>query len=104
MISLRGRFVWFLCFVALSLGLMTAASEIVHAQSTLSFLLSGTVTDKDGVPVEGLSVGVDKSRFETRDNGTYSIILLSFSNADRFDVGDTLDITVTGRRGNSWWD
>ena len=74
---------------------MTAASEIVHAQSSLSFFLSGTVTDKDGVPVEGLSVGVDKSRFETRDNGTYSIILLSFSNADRFDVGDTLDITVT---------
>ena len=82
MTHLRGKFVWLFCCVTLAAGLMSAASEVVHGQSSLSFLLSGTVTNRDGVPVEGLSVGVDKARFVTRDNGTYSIVLLSFSNAE----------------------
>ena len=71
--SLRGRTVWFLCFVTLAAGLMTAASEVVHAQSTETFTLAGTVSDSDGTALEGLSVDASgfPSKFVTRADGSY---------------------------------
>ena len=98
MISLRGRFVWFLCFVALSLGLMTAASEIVHAQSTESFKLSGTVTDKDGAAVHGFTVEAPRfpSKVFTRADGSFDLVFFSFT-GEVISVGDDITITVKDR-------
>ena len=96
--SLRGRTVWFLCFVTLAAGLMTAASEVVHAQSTESFNLSGTVSDSDGMALEGLSVDASgfPSKFVTRADGSYSLVFFSFTRGI-ITVGDTITITVTER-------
>ena len=96
--SLRGRTVWFLCFVTLAAGLMTAASEVVHAQSTESFNLSGTVSDSDGTALEGLSVDASgfPSKFVTRADGSYSLVFFSFTRGI-ITVGDTITITVTER-------
>ena len=98
MISLRGRFVWFLCFVALSLGLMTAASEIVHAQSTQTFTLSGTVTDKDGAAVAGFSMEASgfPTKFTTRADGSYVLVFFP-STIREISVGDAITITVKDR-------
>ncbi len=90
----RGKLVWFFCIAALAAGLMTAANEDAPAQTTLSFLLSGTVTDQNGQVAAGLSVGVGNQRFVTRADGTYSIVLLALSDIDRIKVDDVLDITV----------
>ena len=94
MTHLRGKLVWFFCCVALAAGLMTAVIEDAPAQTTLSFLLSGTVTDQNGEVAAGLSVGVGNQRFVTRADGTYSIVLLALSDIDRIKVDDVLDITV----------
>jgi hypothetical protein len=96
--SLRGRTVWFLCFVTLAAGLMTAASEVVHAQSTESFNLSGTVIDKDGAAVEGLSVEASgfPSKFVTRTDGSFDLVFFSFTRG-RITVGDEIVLTVTDR-------
>ena len=95
MISLRGRFVWFLCFVAFAVSLMTAASEIVHAQSTDTFNLSGTVTDKDGAAVEGYTVEASgfPSPFVSRVDGSYDLVFFSFTRG-KITVGDTIEISV----------
>ena len=90
----RGKLVWFFCIAALAAGLMTAANEDAPAQTTLSFLLSGTVTDQNGEVAAGLSVGVGNQRFVTRADGTYSIVLLALSDIDRIKVDDVLEITV----------
>ena len=94
MSNFRGKLVWFFCIAALAAGLMTAANEDAPAQTTLSFLLSGTVTDQNGEVAAGLSVGVGNQRFVTRADGTYSIVLLALSDIDRIKVDDVLDITV----------
>ena len=94
MMHRRGKLVWFFCIAALAAGLMTAANEDAPAQTTLSFLLSGTVTDQNGEVAAGLSVGVGNQRFVTRADGTYSIVLLALSDIDRIKVDDVLDITV----------
>ena len=97
MMHLRGKLVWFFCCVMLAAGLMTAASDVVHAQTTLSFLLRGTVTDSDGAPVMGLTVGIadTNTQFVTRDDGSYDMVLLVFSAQSAYTVGDTLAINVT---------
>lgn len=94
MSNFRGKLVWFFCIAALAAGLMTAANEDAPAQTTLSFLLSGTVTDQNGDVAAGLSVGVGNQRFVTRADGTYSIVLLALSDIDRIKVDDVLEITV----------
>ena len=92
----RGRLVWFLCCVTLAAGLMSAAGGTAHAQSASSFLLSGTVTDSDGAPVQGLSVGVaGYGSFVTRADGSFNILLIRPGAAFIVSVGDTLDITVS---------
>ena len=97
MMHLRGKLVWFFCCVMLAAGLMSAASDVVHAQTTLSFLLRGTVTDSNGVPVTGLTVGIadTNTQFVTRGDGTYDMVLLVFSAQSAYTVGDTLAINVT---------
>ena len=92
--SLRRRIVWLLCFTTLAAGLMTAASEVVDAQSTITFLLAGKVTDKDGAPVEGLSVEVGPYSFNTRADGSYGFVILSIGVVPETQVGDTLEIIV----------
>lgn len=95
MSNFRGKLVWFLCCVTLAAGLMSAAGGIAHAQSASSFLLSGTVIDGDGAPVQGLSVGVaGYGSFVTRSDGTFNILLIRPGAAFIVSVGDTLDITV----------
>lgn len=95
MSNLRGRLVWFLCCVTLAAGLMSAAGGIAHAQSASSFLLSGTVTDSDGAPVQGLSVGVaGYGSFVTRADGSFNILLIRPGAAFIVSVGDILSITV----------
>ena len=96
--SLRGSTVWFLCCVTLAAGLMIAAGGIVHAQSTESFTLDGTITDSDGVPAAGLSV--EASGFPvktvTDGNGYYSLPFFSLSRG-KISVNDTIIITVKDR-------
>ena len=79
-------------------GLMIAAGGIVHAQSTESFTLDGTITDSDGVPAAGLSV--EASGFPvktvTDGNGYYSLPFFSLSRG-KISVNDTIIITVKGR-------
>ena len=95
MSNLRGRLVWFLCCVTLAAGLMSAAGGIAHAQSASSFLLSGSVTDSDGAPVQGLSVGVEGyGSFVTRADGSFNILLIKPGAAFIVSVGDILNITV----------
>ena len=54
-------------------GLMIAAGGIVHAQSTESFTLDGTINDSDGVPAAGLSV--EASGFPGQDrNGRQRVL------------------------------
>ena len=93
MTHLRGKLVWFFCCVVLAAGLMTAMSGDVHAQSTDTFYLTGTVIDKDGAPAEGLSVEVGNFQFTTRADGSYSIVILGLGQPVAT-AGDTLTITV----------
>ncbi len=95
MSDLRGRLVWFLCCITLAAGLMSAAGGTAHAQSASSFLLSGTVVDGDGAPVQGLSVGVaGYGSFVTRADGSFNILLIRPGAAFIVSVGDTLNISV----------
>ena len=93
----RGKLVWFFCIAALAAGLMTAANEDAQAQTTLSFLLRGTVTDSNGAPVTGVTVGIadTNTQFVTRDDGSYDMVLLVFSALSAYQVGDILEIEVT---------
>ena len=79
-------------------GLMIAAGGIVHAQSTESFTLDGTITDSDGVPAAGLSV--EASGFPvktvTDGNGYYSLPFFSTTRG-KISVNDTIIITVKDR-------
>ena len=95
MSNLRGRLVWFLCCITLAAGLMSAAGGTAHAQSASSFLLSGTVVDGDGAPVQGLSVGVaGYGSFVTRADGSFNILLIRPGAAFIVSVGDTLNLSV----------
>ena len=98
MTHLRGKFVWLFCCVTLAAGLMTAASGDVYAQSTESFNLSGTVIDKDGAAVEGLSVEASgfPSKFVTRTDGSFDLVFFSFTRG-RITVGDEIVLTVKDR-------
>ena len=98
MTHLRGKFVWLFCCVTLAAGLMTAAGGDVYAQSTESFNLSGTVIDKDGAAVEGLSVEASgfPSKFVTRTDGSFDLVFFSFTRG-RITVGDEIVLTVTDR-------
>ena len=84
MTHLRGKFVWLFCCVTLAAGLMTAAGGDVYAQSTESFNLSGTVIDKDGAAVEGLSVEASgfPSKFVTRTDGSFDLVFFSFTRVE----------------------
>jgi hypothetical protein len=74
---------------------MSAAGDVAHAQSASSFLLSGSVTDSDGAPVQGLSVGVEGyGSFVTRADGSFNILLIRPGAAFIVGVGDILSITV----------
>ena len=96
MTSSRGRIIWFLCCLTLVGGLFSTASEVAHAQSTDTFQLTGTVTDKDGAPVAGYTVGASgfPTRAITRANGTYDLVFFSFTRGT-ISVGDTIDVSVT---------
>ena len=98
MTHLRGKFVWLFCCVTLAAGLMTAAGGDVYAQSTESFNLSGTVIDKDGAAVEGLSVEASgfPSKFVTRTDGSFDLVFFSFTRG-RITVGDEIVLTVMDR-------
>ncbi len=95
MTSIRGKLVLFLCCLTLAGGLLSAPSEIAHAQSTDTFKLSGTVTDGDGAPVVGYTVEASgfPSKFVTRADGSYDLVFFSFTRG-KITVGDTIDITV----------
>ena len=96
--SLRRRIVWLLCVTTLAAGLMTAGSADVYAQSTDTFNLSGTVSDKDGAAVEGLSVDASgfPSKFVTRADGSFDLVFFSFTRG-QISVGDDIVITVKDR-------
>ena len=96
--SLRRRIVWLLCVTTLAAGLMTAGSADVYAQSTDTFNLSGTVSDKDGAAVEGLSVEASgfPSKFVTRADGSFDLVFFSFTRG-QISVGDDIVITVKDR-------
>ena len=93
----RGKLVWFFCIAALAAGLMTAANEDAQAQTTLSFLLRGTITDSNGAPVTGVTVGIadTNTQFVTRDDGSYDMVLLVLNALQAYQVGDVLNIEVT---------
>ena len=77
---------------------MTAGSADVYAQSTDTFNLSGTVSDKDGAAVEGLSVEASgfPAKFMTRADGSFDLVFFSFTRG-QISTGDDIVITVKDR-------
>ena len=99
----------FLCCVTLAAGLMSAGSEVAEAQFTTTFIISGTVTDKDGAPLPGLEVDVVTpsgfgsfiTRAGVEQAGTYSLAYLSFGGGKIY-VDDEIVIRVTDGAGKAF--
>ncbi len=88
-------------FLVISLVYGLIAGGLAHGQSSNSFTIWGTVTDAAD-PVAGLRVTADNSEFlpfTSRDDGTYQLIFLSFTNGT-IRAGDQIQITAADADGN----
>ena len=72
------------------------AGSAAYGQSTINFIIEGTVTDADGTPAPGLRVQADGFvSFTTRADGTYGLAFLDPFGGGRVTVGDAIQVSVS---------